>query len=177
MLVFIKRIIQRMLDFLRRLWQAFFVAAPVWVGAAGYFQKSHVAFIFLLIIASICFVVALIGLYLDYQDARRKQKVAKAEKIHNELVKSFMTRTGEDLDTVIGDDILQAKLRSLRDAKVAKDAVPANTGRSASAQGNKLDYWLAKYMTSGNLAEVPKELQRDVLNARLKAEEQTRKFG
>jgi len=94
-----------------------------------------------------------------------------------ELVKSFMTRTGEDLDTVIGDDILQAKLKSLRDAKVAKEAVPANTGRSASAQGNKLDYWLAKYQTSGNLGEVPKDLQREVLNARLKAEEQTRKFG
>ena len=94
-----------------------------------------------------------------------------------ELVKSFMTRTGEDLDTVIGDDILQAKLASLRNAKVAKDAVPVSTGRSTPAQGNKLDYWLAKYQTSGNLAEVPKDLQRDVLNARLKADEQTRKFG
>jgi len=94
-----------------------------------------------------------------------------------ELVKTFMSRTGDDLDTVINDDILQAKLKSLRDAKVAKEAVPSSTGRSASAQGNKLDYWLAKYQTSGNLAEVPKELQRDVLNARLKAEEQTRKFG
>lgn len=94
-----------------------------------------------------------------------------------ELVKSFMSRTGDDLDTVIGDDILQAKLKSLRDAKVAKDAVPANTGRSATAQGNKLDYWLAKYQTSGNLSEVPKELQRDVLNAHLKADEQKTKFG
>lgn len=94
-----------------------------------------------------------------------------------ELVKSFMSRTGEDLDTVINDDILQAKLVSLRNAKIAKDAVPISTGRSTPAQGNKLDYWLAKYQTSGNLGEVPKELQRDVLNARLKAEEQVRKFG
>jgi len=94
-----------------------------------------------------------------------------------ELVKSFMSRTGDDLDTVINDDILQAKLKSLRDAKVAKEAVPSSTGRSASAQGNKLDYWLAKYQSSGNLAEVPKDLQRDVLNARLAAEEQKTKFG
>ena len=94
-----------------------------------------------------------------------------------ELVKSFMSRTGDDLDTVIGDDILQAKLTSLRNAKIAKEAVPANTGRSAGSQGNKLDYWLAKYSSTGNLNEVPKELQRDVLNARLQAEEQVRKFG
>ncbi len=94
-----------------------------------------------------------------------------------ELVKTFMTRTGEDLDTVINDDILQAKLKSLRDAKVAKEAVPASSGRSAPTQGNKLDYWLAKYQTSGNLAEVPKELQGEVLNARLAAEEKKSMFG
>ena len=74
-----------MLDFLRRLWQAFFIASPVWAGIAIYFKDYHIAFIILLIISSICFVVALIGIYLDYRDARRKDREAKAAKVRGEI--------------------------------------------------------------------------------------------
>lgn len=89
MLGFIKRIIQRMLDFYRRVWRAFFVATPVWVGVAYVSKDSLVAFIILLIIAFICFVVALIGLYFDYQDGRRKARETKAAKDYDALKESF----------------------------------------------------------------------------------------
>ncbi len=79
MLTVIKYIIQHMLDFYRRIWQAFLVASPAWVGIAYLFKDYNIAFIILLIIAFICFVVALIGLYYDYLDARRKKKEEKRE--------------------------------------------------------------------------------------------------
>ena len=78
-MMYIRRIIQHMLDFYRRVWQAFFVATPVWVGIAYVFEDSHVAFIILLITSFICFVVALIGLYFDYRDARKKKREEKRE--------------------------------------------------------------------------------------------------
>ena len=68
-----------MLDFYRRVWQAFLIASPGWVGIAYLCKDCHVAFIILLIIAFICFVVALIGLYFDYRDARKKKKEEKRE--------------------------------------------------------------------------------------------------
>ena len=78
-MITLKRIIYRMLDFYRRIWQAFLVASPAWVGIAYLFKDCHVAFIILLITAFICFVVALIGLYYDYRDARKKKKEEKGE--------------------------------------------------------------------------------------------------
>lgn len=84
-----KRIIYHMLDFVRRLWQAFFVAVPAWVGIAYLLKDYRVAFIILLIIASICFVVALIGLYYDYLDARKKAKQEKREASRKALRESF----------------------------------------------------------------------------------------
>jgi 1,4-dihydroxy-2-naphthoate octaprenyltransferase len=60
------------LDFYRRVWQAFLAA---FIGSAGIaaflFKDYRVAFFIMLIIAIICLVVTLIGLYFDYRDARR----------------------------------------------------------------------------------------------------------
>lgn len=48
-------------------------------------RLPYIAFIILLIISSICFVVALIGIYLDYRDARRKDRETKAAKVRGEI--------------------------------------------------------------------------------------------
>lgn len=93
------------------------------------------------------------------------------------LVKSFRDRTGDEIDTLVTDDIFTAKLKALRDAKAVKDAIPESTKRSTGGGGNKVDYWLAKYQSGTPLAEVPLEIRQEVLNARLKTEEQKRKFG
>jgi len=89
-----------------------------------------------------------------------------------ELVKAFMDRTGDDLDKVIEDDILVAKLEKLREAKAVKEAIPTRTNRSASNPTNATDFYLDKPFN-----EVPPELRRDVLNAKLKRDEQSAKFG
>jgi len=77
-----------MLDVFRRLWQAFFVAVPAWVGIAYLFKDYGVTFILLLIIASICLVVALLGLYYNYQDARKKVKLEKMKAYREALTES-----------------------------------------------------------------------------------------
>ena len=116
----------------------------------------------------------------DLTDGQKALFVAYGVKSKAEIAlgKELMDRLQiNSVEALVEDDYFQTRLTKLRNEIAAKDAVPVSTGRSASTQGNKLDYWLAKYQTSGNLGEVPKELQRDVLNARLKAEEQKTKFG
>ena len=78
-MMYLRHIIPCMLDFYRRVWQAFFIGSPALAGIAWLFREHHIAFIILLIVASICFVVALIGLYLDYKDARKKAKQEKRD--------------------------------------------------------------------------------------------------
>jgi hypothetical protein len=73
-------ILRFVLDFYRRLWQAFLISSPALLGAAYLFKNNLVMFITLLIAASICFVIAFIGLYCDYQDARRKEAEARKAK-------------------------------------------------------------------------------------------------
>jgi hypothetical protein len=93
------------------------------------------------------------------------------------LVKTFIDRTGDDIDSLVGDDIFNAKLKALRDAKAVKDAIPQSTGRSAAAPTSKADFWLNKYVSGTPLNEVPQEFREEVLDARLKAEERKQKFG
>ena len=105
MLPTMKRIIQRMLDFYRRLWQAFFIGSPALAGIAWLFKDYPLVFIILLILAFVCFVVALIGLWCDYLDARRKDKEEKREadrKALREVVKRLDPEyTEKQIDTWI----------------------------------------------------------------------------
>ena len=78
-----------MLDFYRRVWQAFLIASPAWVGVAFLFKDYLSVFIILLILALICFVVALIGLWRDYLDTHRKAREAKVAKDYEALKESF----------------------------------------------------------------------------------------
>lgn len=67
MLFFIKIIIQRMLDFYRRAWQAFLAAFIGSMGIASYLIKDYsLGSIIMFILASIFLVIFLIGLYYDY---------------------------------------------------------------------------------------------------------------
>ncbi len=116
----------------------------------------------------------------DLTDGQKALFVSYGIKGKDEIAlgKELMERLNlTSVESLIEDDYFQSRLTKLRDAKSAQDAIPSSTGRSPSTQGNRLDYWVAKYSSSGNLNEVPKELQREVLNARLKSEEQVRKFG
>lgn len=103
MLRFLKYIIRHMLGFYRHLWQAFFIGSPALAGIAWLFKDYPLVFIILLILASICFVIALIGLYCDYKDARQKSEEKKRNEIRKalrEAVKRLNPEyTEEQIDT------------------------------------------------------------------------------
>lgn len=92
------------------------------------------------------------------------------------LAQSYMQRTGEDIDTVIEDDIFQAKLSKLREVKASTLAVPGATKRSGSGAKDDLDYWSEKYESGTALNDIPDNLQMKVLNAKLDRDKQTSKF-
>jgi len=85
------------------------------------------------------------------------------------LVKSWSERTGDQIDVIVEDEIFNAKLKSLRDQKAAKDTLQAmSSGRNAPPSSkSKVEYWLDKPFD-----EVPQELKQDVLNAKLKKEKE-----
>lgn len=72
MFVFLKRIIRLMLEFYRRMWQVFLLAFPAIAATAAIFKDIPILFYSFLTLAFVCFIIALVGLYYDYQDARKK---------------------------------------------------------------------------------------------------------
>jgi hypothetical protein len=86
------------------------------------------------------------------------------------LAKSFMERTGDPLETIVEDEIFTGKLKGLRDAKVAKEAIPLSK-RTATGSKDNIDVWMDK-----PFEEVPPELKQEVLNRRLITEKEGGKF-
>ena len=110
------------------------------------------------------------ALLKSYKDIQGADELALAE--------NWMKKYGGDIvDDMLNDEVFNAKLKVLRDAKAVKDAIPPATKRSAGSTNDKIDYWLDKYNQSGNLDEIPQELRSEVLNARLKSDEQKQMFG
>lgn len=82
------------------------------------------------------------------------------------LVEKWKARTGDDIETILDDDIFQAQLKKVRDTADAKAATPSSTKRSTTPAQDSVDYWIAK-------GELPPpnqaELRRKVVNAKLAA--------
>lgn len=88
------------------------------------------------------------------------------------LAANWVKRTGDTIDTMLEDDIFLAKLDKIREAKKVKDATPSSGKRSSGSNIKAVEYWLTK-----PFHEVPKDMRAEVLNARLKNEEQKQMFG
>ena len=86
------------------------------------------------------------------------------------LVKNWMERTGDSLDNLIADDIFNARLNSLREAKASQEATPT-TKRGVVSSKDSVDFWIDK-----PFEEVPDNLRQDVLNAKLKKEKKESMF-
>ena len=67
------------------------------------------------------------------------------------LVKAFQTRTGDDLDTLVSDDVFLGKLKSLRDARESQAATPRGKGRSGESSVTDIDLAVAKFKETGEL--------------------------
>lgn len=72
------------------------------------------------------------------------------------LVKTFANRTGDDLDTIVSDEIFLGKLQNLRDARESQNAVPKGKGRSAQTAVTDIDIAVAKFNETG---ELPKDFE------------------
>jgi len=87
------------------------------------------------------------------------------------LAKGWVERTGDTIDVLVEDEIFNAKLKSLRDQKAAKEAVPTS-GRSAPTYSkSKAEYWDDKPFD-----EVPPELKQESLNRRIEKDKEGGKF-
>ena len=67
------------------------------------------------------------------------------------LVKSFTARTGDDLDTLVSDEIFLGKLNSLRQARESANAIPKSKNRSGQTGITDVDLAVAKYKETGEL--------------------------
>lgn len=72
------------------------------------------------------------------------------------LVKQWIDRTGDSLDTVVEDDIFQAKLTKLREAKAVKNAIPTASKRAPVQAKDQVEYHIEKYNQTG---ELPKDFE------------------
>ena len=83
-----------------------------------------------------------------------------------DFIASMRERTGDELDILVNDEIVTAKLKAFKDASAAKDAIPSKTNRSNQSDAKEnVDYWIKK-------GELPKdtELRKKVVNAKLDIE-------
>jgi hypothetical protein len=95
-----------------------------------------------------------------------------------ELVRTYMERTGDTLDSVVEDDIFTAKLTKLREAKAAADAVPKGTRRSQAPATDEVSYWTGKVANGLSLNDIPDvSMRRKVLNARIEQERVGSRFS
>lgn len=116
---------------------------------------------------------------LDYGQKAylRSYDIKGAEEL--QLVKDWMKRTGDTLDSLVEDDIFQAKLGKLREAKAVAEAVPKSTRRSAQVAKDDVQYWTEK-INSGqaSLQDIDNvDLRRKVLNARVEHERVGNRFS
>lgn len=79
------------------------------------------------------------------------------------LSENWLNKYKCDIDEMVEDEVFTAKLNKLREAKAVKDAIPSSNKRSTGSDNKAVDYWIDKPFN-----EVPKELQKDVLNAQIK---------
>jgi hypothetical protein len=94
------------------------------------------------------------------------------------LAKSWMQRTGDDIDVLIGDDIFTAKLNALREAKATQQAIPSGTKRSTNSPKDSVDYHLEKYENGTMpLNEMDFEMRSKVLTAKLEKDKKASKFN
>lgn len=95
------------------------------------------------------------------------------------LVKNWQKRTGDELDAIVEDDIFQAKLKSLREARATNDALPKSNRRGTQPAPNDESYWTARIESGqSTLADIEDvDMRRKVLNKRVAKEKSGGKFS
>ncbi len=94
------------------------------------------------------------------------------------LVKQWRTRTGDDLDTLVSDDIFLSKLTSLREARTSQEAIPSGTRRSNASTKDSVEFHLEKYENgSMKLNDMDFDMRSKVLTAKLEKDKKSSTFN
>ena len=89
-----------------------------------------------------------------------------------EYLKKTIEDTGKSQKELLGSKWFLTELKEKQESRTVKDAVPSSTKRSAPSGKGNVEYWLQKPFD-----EVPKEMRREVLDARVKIETEGSKFS
>lgn len=79
-----------------------------------------------------------------------------------EFVEDELTKSGEELETLLENDYFKTRLESFRAVNKTQEAIPKGSKSSGGAI-DSVDYWMKK-----PIADVPKDMRAKVVNARLK---------
>ena len=104
------------------------------------------------------------ALLKSYKDIKGADELA--------LCENWINKYQSTLEEMLEDEVFEAKLGKLREAKKVKEATPSSSKRSVGSDNTAVDFWLNK-----PFGEVPQELKAQVLNARLEKDEQKSMFG
>lgn len=87
------------------------------------------------------------------------------------LVQEYLDN-GKSLDDIPENKHFLNDLKDLREEKATKDAIPTSTKRSGVKTSDNVDYWVNK-----PFSEVPENMRRAVLDAKVKTEKDTSMFS
>jgi hypothetical protein len=111
----------------------------------------------------------------DYGELALKSYL-KSEGVSREdfdFVRELMSNTGKAPDELLATKWVQAELKERVDTRMAQDAIPKGSKRSAQNTRDSVEYWIAK----GELPPVDQvDLRRKVVNAKLKSNKDKNRF-
>lgn len=82
-----------------------------------------------------------------------------------DFVQSELKKSGETVDSLIENEYFKAKLEKFRALEQTASATPSGDSRSGGAAIDSVEYWATK-----PFEEVPKDMQRKVVNYKLEKE-------
>ncbi len=94
------------------------------------------------------------------------------------LVKNWMDRSGDSLDSIVEDDIFKSKLSSLREAKKSLEAIPKGNKKSVQSSQDEV-YWMNRIDSGQSTLNDIEDttMKRNVLNKRIERERTGSKFS
>lgn len=95
------------------------------------------------------------------------------------FVEETAKNTGKQLKDLLGTKWFQAELQERKEERITKDAVPGGSRRSNSSSKDNMDYWRTQIDAGkAKLSDIEDvALRREVLNARIKTDENKSKFA
>lgn len=102
---------------------------------------------------------------LEVKGVTHEEDIQWLEKLHIDSGKTLR----ELFSTEWVKKDLKERQEGREESKKTQDATPSGSKRSGASR-NDVDFYLQKYLASGSLADIPKEMQGKVLNARIAKE-------